>query len=294
METNLRRLLILMLCILVVGCSSKKSQSKDKKFVVSYPPRYIEDSNVLSLNIKVENTTDKPIKIGEVIRSCSCSQADIDKKELAPGEISYLIGSIQLEGKSGPNAINIGLCLEDNVRWVYEIRLNIYHREEWVPNQLRLTEPDFKTTFVSFLDKPVTFDSETIKINNVLVESFYDEVIQNWYKKYTLSCTAPKNRTDASIKSSTECILPVYIDMSDIKINPSCVILTKNSQPIKIMVRSKNVTNQKTKTNDGFSISRKDYIGFSIFEVVLTTPPTKTEDLIWLTDDISVPYTYVP
>ncbi len=67
----------------------------------------------LTARIELRNAGDKELKIDTVRPSCSCTAAPLDKKNLKPGESTYMNVTLNVKGKSGNIQKNITLTTND-------------------------------------------------------------------------------------------------------------------------------------------------------------------------------------
>ena len=114
------------------------------------PPVIDEDQPNLKIPIPVYNKTGAEVRFEHVLRSCSCADADLKSRTVAPGEQTTLDVLIRARGKTGSQKVNVTLVDSNGRGWRYTIETTIYSRAQFaVPNallQLPISDPNQSMT----------------------------------------------------------------------------------------------------------------------------------------------------
>jgi hypothetical protein len=109
------------------------------------PPVIDEDQPNFKISVPVHNTTGAEVRFDHVGRTCSCADADLKSRTLAPGGTTTLEVSIRARGRSGAQRVSVNLTDSNHRRWDYLIETTVFPRARFtVPNeqlQLEVCDP---------------------------------------------------------------------------------------------------------------------------------------------------------
>lgn len=148
---------LLSAAIIPAGCRRSNSApiqadstepAQNREFVTRVAPVFSDEIGDLTTQVAVRNDTPRPIRFSDVQYSCSCTGAELEKRELAPNEETLLDFRIRTYGRSGPQRFVCTLVEEGGARWVYTVDTTVYapHRFENDRVHFGLVNPKEVTT----------------------------------------------------------------------------------------------------------------------------------------------------
>ena len=90
------------------------------------PSGFYEAGTVLRHEFRVANDTDSVVRLALVSTSCSCTTAEVSRREVQPGEETLLQMSLTLEKASGKRSARCVLSDDHGKRWVFGISATSY------------------------------------------------------------------------------------------------------------------------------------------------------------------------
>lgn len=100
----------------------------------------------------VVNDTDRAVALGEPSRSCTCAAAELERRELAPGERCSLTYTVQTKNRRGPRVETIGLTYAATGDEARELFARVFFVAKGVfevePAEVVLTRAQSRATFV--------------------------------------------------------------------------------------------------------------------------------------------------
>ncbi|MGA2297995.1 MAG: DUF1573 domain-containing protein [FCB group bacterium] len=121
----------------------------------------------LKTELKIKNSGNQKLIISEVKPACGCTTAEIDKKELEPGDIATLPITVRITGAHGRFSKTIKITSNDpvNKEKIINLNANIFYPIDIIPGQ-----------FLSFGEMEIGKESTTsviIKNNTQLPVTFF-------------------------------------------------------------------------------------------------------------------------
>jgi uncharacterized protein DUF1573 len=90
------------------------------------PSGFYQSGEVLRHEFRVFNDTESVVRLGPVRTSCSCTTAELSRKEVRPGKEILLRMSLALQKRSGKQAAQCVLSDDTGSHWLYRISATSY------------------------------------------------------------------------------------------------------------------------------------------------------------------------
>jgi hypothetical protein len=107
-------------------------------FGIDAPPVLEDAATEVSFAIPVVNRTAASVRFRPLRVACSCSAATIDRSELGAGEKTVVRLQVRPLGRTGTQTFRTEWEDDSGRTWVAGVRVTIYRREQFEPQELRL------------------------------------------------------------------------------------------------------------------------------------------------------------
>lgn len=101
------------------------------------PPVFADEAGVIQHDFPITNNSQEHLHITGVSRSCSCTDARIDRAELDPRETARLHMNVDLRGRKGAFVAQCIVANDVEQPWPCELRMHVYDRITFSPETLR-------------------------------------------------------------------------------------------------------------------------------------------------------------
>lgn len=91
-------------------------------------PFFLGDVAEFHEEFEITNQSDSPIKFVNVVKSCTCSKAQLEKDVLVPGESTKLSVTVRPEQRTGKTSVVCGVVDTQGVKREYSILFTCLHR----------------------------------------------------------------------------------------------------------------------------------------------------------------------
>ncbi len=92
------------------------------------PPIFAEETTELRVDFPLENTSKETVSFANVRKSCGCTDAELAKKSLAPGETTNLSVALRTPGRFGAQSVTCFVEETSGKTWVCELNTVIHQR----------------------------------------------------------------------------------------------------------------------------------------------------------------------
>lgn len=123
-------LMFLISTITLNPCSSAPVITVDEK-VHDFGVLYVEDHKTVDHRFTLQNAGDEPLLIRDIKTSCGCTQAEISRREIPPGETATLDASLQSRNRQGKEQIRISVYSNDPSQPVFEFGMAGFLIPHW-------------------------------------------------------------------------------------------------------------------------------------------------------------------
>jgi hypothetical protein len=112
-----------------LGLRRTAQEGNSNETVARLPPIFAHEAGSVKCDFEVKNTSNEPVDIKEIRRSCGCSKATLDKNQLLPGEQTVLhLDSDMRQGK-GRQGLSCVLLLDGSRPFhTYSVETAVYPR----------------------------------------------------------------------------------------------------------------------------------------------------------------------
>jgi hypothetical protein len=138
---------ILVILVLAVGCRTENTNfGKESSATANgsgtgelfLPPAFVDNNPVVEAAIPFVNATGRPTRVARIVKSCSCTEAIVDRQLAGPGETITAKATFNLLGRFGVNRFLIGLETERGDKWTREVVVEAIRRAAWDKDHLYL------------------------------------------------------------------------------------------------------------------------------------------------------------
>ncbi len=143
------------------GAAEKDGLGTSGLVVHTLPPIIADQTTEVQHVFAVRNPSNRSIRILDIVKSCSCTDATIGSRELGPREETELTMKVNLRDRSGLFGTECTLTHDGGPATRYKLEVPIYRRVEFLPNLIVLgrVEPGVEretefTVIASSLDGP--------------------------------------------------------------------------------------------------------------------------------------------
>jgi Protein of unknown function (DUF1573) len=133
----------------------------DRTIQIELEPQFPSEQPVLQHTVEISNSTGRPVHFIQVVKSCSCAEATLEKDTLSPGEKTAIRFRVNWAGRSGPQSLGCRLVEDNGSTWTVTVNTVLYERGRFgdeVAASFGMVNPgeslNKSTTFLTYARRP--------------------------------------------------------------------------------------------------------------------------------------------